>query len=84
MEDLLKKHFKNQKYKVVLLDLDKESIRYDPQITQHRKINKITGPEEYVRAFLVARLVNELGYKPENIEIEKEYDIGRPKVNKPR
>ncbi|MEI2635743.1 MAG: N-6 DNA methylase [Methylotenera sp.] len=25
-----------------------------------------------------------LGYKLENIEIEKQYDIGRPKVNKPR
>ena len=25
-----------------------------------------------------------MGYKPEHIEIEKEYDIGRPKVNKPR
>jgi len=33
---------------------------------------------------LLTRLVNELGYKPENIEIEKEYDVGRPKVNKPR
>jgi type I restriction enzyme M protein len=28
--------------------------------------------------------VNELGYLPEHIELEKEYDIGRPKVNKPR
>ena len=26
----------------------------------------------------------ELGYKPENIELERQYDIGRPKVNKPR
>jgi type I restriction enzyme M protein len=25
-----------------------------------------------------------LGYKLENIELETEYDIGRPKVNKPR
>lgn len=84
MKDLLKEYLKKQKNKVVLLDLYKESIQYDPQITQYRKINKITGPEEYVRAFLIARLVNELGYKPESIEIEKEYDIGRPKVNKPR
>jgi type I restriction enzyme M protein len=28
--------------------------------------------------------VNELDYLPEHIELEKEYDIGRPKVNKPR
>ena len=44
----------------------------------------ITGKEELVRAYLITRLVKELGYKPEDIEIEKEYDIGRPKVNKPR
>jgi len=31
---------------------------------------------------LLTRLVNELGYKPENIVIEKEYDVGRRKVNK--
>jgi len=84
MKDLLKKYLEKQKNDVVLLDLDKESLQYDSRIKQHRKINKITGPEEYVRAFLIARLVNELGYKPEYIEIEKEYDIGRPKVNRPR
>ena len=33
---------------------------------------------------MLAILVNELGYEPENIDIEKQYDIGRPKVNKPR
>jgi len=37
-----------------------------------------------VRAYILTKLTNELGYKLEDIEIEKEYDIGRPKVNKPR
>ncbi|MBT7296479.1 N-6 DNA methylase, partial [Candidatus Woesearchaeota archaeon] len=46
--------------------------------------DKFRGDEEIVRAFILAKLVNELGYKIENIEIEKQYDIGRPKVNKPR
>lgn len=35
----------------------------------------MTGDEEVVRAFLVDRLVNELDYKAENIEIEKEYSV---------
>ena len=53
-------------------------------IKAYRDIKKITGDEEIVRAYLITKLVNELGYKAENIEIEKVYDIGRPKVNKPR
>ncbi|MCG2699633.1 N-6 DNA methylase [Candidatus Parcubacteria bacterium] len=64
--------------------LDQSKIKYDAPIIQHRKINKIAGDEEIVRAYILAKLVNELGYDPKNIEIEKEYDIGRPKVNKPR
>ncbi|MBU1290047.1 type I restriction enzyme HsdR N-terminal domain-containing protein, partial [Patescibacteria group bacterium] len=64
--------------------LDQSKIKYDAPIIQHRKINKIAGDEEIVRAYILAKLVNELGYNPKNIEIEKEYDIGRPKVNKPR
>lgn len=35
-------------------------------------------PEELTRAVLLTRLVNEFGYKPERIEIEREYTSGRP------
>lgn len=45
---------------------------------------KITGEEEIVRAYLIDKLIYQLGYNPNLIEIEKTYDIGRPKVNKPR
>ena len=65
------------------IDILKKKISYK-KIIQHRKVVSITGKEELVRAYLITRLVKELGYKPEDIEIEKEYDIGRPKVNKPR
>ncbi|MBI2552561.1 restriction endonuclease subunit M [Candidatus Uhrbacteria bacterium] len=34
--------------------------------------------------YLVSKLVNELGYKDENIELEKTYQAGRPKTIKPR
>src|SRR3989304_7708445 len=64
-------------------DFDNKKVKYSEKI-KGWKIDKFKGNEEIVRAYILAKLVNELGYKPENIEIEKEYDIGRPKVNKPR
>lgn len=82
--DNIKAYLDNQKIKVVeTYDFDKKKVKYSEKI-KGWKIDKFRGDEEIVRAFILAKLVNELGYKPENIEIEKEYDIGRPKVNKPR
>lgn len=81
---IIKKYLNNQKTKVVeLYDFEKRKVRYSEKI-KGWKIDKFRGDEEIVRAFVLAKLVNELGYKPENIELEKQYDIGRPKVNKPR
>ncbi|HSQ98127.1 MAG TPA: N-6 DNA methylase [Rickettsiales bacterium] len=80
--ELLKKYFQESKV-IKKFDLDKKTISYD-KIKQNREISKISGEEELVRAYLLTKLTSELGYKPELIEIEKEYDIGRPKVNKPR
>lgn len=85
IEKLLIEYIKKDKFKIIeKIDLNKKEIKYNEKIKQYRKIIKITGNEELVRAFILIRLVNELGYKPEKIEIEKEYDIGRPKTNKPR
>jgi type I restriction enzyme M protein len=82
---VIEKYINQQKKKAVeSFDFGKSTIRYIKEIKQTREIKKITGNEEVVRACILTKLVNELGYKPENIEIEKEYDIGRPKVNKPR
>lgn len=82
---LIENYLMKQKNKVVQDFIVAESkVKYSVDIKQNREIRKLSGDEEIVRAFLLAKLVNELGYKPENIEIEKEYDIGRPKVNKPR
>lgn len=79
------KYLNQQKVKAVKkFDFYKSTISYTKAIKQTREIKKITGDEEIVRAYILTKLVNILGYKPENIEIEKEYDIGRPKVNKPR
>lgn len=83
--DLVTSYIKNQRIKVVQeFNLMESRVRYSPDIKQNREIRKLSGDEEIVRAFLLSRLVNDLGYSADSIEIEKEYDIGRPKVNKPR
>jgi type I restriction enzyme M protein len=80
----IKKYLDKQKVKVVeIYDFNNKKVKYSDKITGW-KIDKFKGDEEIVRAYILAKLVNELGYKPENIELEKKYDIGRPKVNKPR
>jgi len=84
MKNAIEKYLNTQKIKVVeTYDFDNKKVKYSEKI-KGWKIDKFKGNEEIVRAYILAKLVNELGYKPENIEIEKEYDIGRPKVNKPR
>lgn len=81
---IIKKYLDKQKIKVVeIYDFDNKKVKYSDKITGW-KIDKFRGDEETVRAYILAKLVNELGYKLENIELEKQYDIGRPKVNKPR
>lgn len=81
--EIIKDYLDKQKIKVVeIYDFDNKKVKYIDKI-KGWKISKFK-PEEVVRAFILAKLVNELGYRPENIEIEKEYEIGRPKVNKPR
>jgi type I restriction enzyme M protein len=53
-------------------------------IKQWREIKEINGDEEMVRAFLLTRLVNALGYPADRIEIEREYTAGRPHTNTSR
>ena len=80
----IKQYLDSQKIKVVeIYDFDNKKVKYSEKI-KGWKIDKFRGDEEIVRAFVLAKLVNELGYKLENIELEKQYDIRRPKVNKPR
>lgn len=74
---------KKAKDKVVDIDLDKKIITYN-KIHNSRGIKFIAGDEEIVRAFLINHLVNELDYSPDLIDIEVEYEIGRPSVKKAR
>ncbi len=86
MRKILKSSIEKQLNKVVLeFDVDKNSVKYSDEI----KGREITGlfkksdkgqviSEEMVRAYILTKLSNELGYKPSRIEIEKEYTAGRP------
>jgi len=77
-------YLESQPKKVAKFIIRDKKAEYGFKIKKHRNIKTISGDEEFVRGYLLTKLVNELGYKEENIEIEKEYDVGRPKVNKPR
>ena len=75
---LIKKYIDSQSEKIVSsLDLTNNKLSYD-KIIQGRIINEITGDEEMSRAFILTKLVNELGYPADRIEIEREYTAGRP------
>lgn len=81
---LIKKYIDNQPQKIVTkMDLDKNKIEYQG-IRQGQIVNEIKGDEEMSRSFILTRLVNELGYSPDRIEIEHEYTAGRPHTNTSR
>jgi len=81
--NIVKEYLDKQKIIAVeVYDFENNKVKYSDKI-KGWNITKFK-PEEIVRAFILAKLANELGYKLENIEIEKEYDIGTPKKNKPR
>jgi len=71
VEDKLNK----QKNSIAKINIEKSTVQYSEKIKQNRFLKSLTGDEEIVRAFLIDRLINELDYKPENLEIEKEYSI---------
>lgn len=64
---------------VKTLDFEKNKITYEG-VHLMRTINTI-GDEELVRAYLLTKLCNELGYKAEDIELECEFTAGRPHTN---
>lgn len=74
-KELIEQNLQKQKNSVAKINIDKATVQYSEKIKLNRVLKSLTGDEEIVRAFLVDRLVNELDYKPENIEIEKEYSV---------
>ncbi len=68
---------------ITSFDFSKDEIQYGAR-RDSRTITKLPGDEEYVRAYVVTKLVNELGYDMADIAFEKEYSIGRPSKKKAR
>lgn len=73
---LIKKYLDKQKIKAVeKFDFEKKQVKYSEEI-EGLQIQKFSGDEEIVRAYLLAKLVNELGYSNlKRIELEKSYTI---------
>ena len=66
------------------IDLDNDTVTYSSKIISPRNLEVLPGGEEVVRSIILTKLVNEYGYPLERIELEKTYEIGRPKVINPR
>lgn len=73
--DLIEHKLQKQKNSIAKISLEKVTVSYSEKVKLNRVLKALTGDEEIVRAFLIDRLVNELDYKPENLEIEKEYSV---------
>ncbi|WP_100656876.1 restriction endonuclease subunit M [Alteromonas flava] len=71
----IEQKLRQQKSKVAEINIDKASVKYSEKVKQNRVLKSLTGDEEIVRAFLIDKLVNELDYKAEHIELEKEYSV---------
>lgn len=81
---LIENYINSHDEKIVTnLNLLNNKIKYNG-IIQGRSINEISGDEEMSRAFILTKLVNELGYSANRIEIEHEYTAGRPHTNTSR
>jgi len=73
--EIVEHKLQKQKNSIAKINIEKVTVSYSEKVKLNRVLKALTGDEEIVRAFLVDRLVNELDYKPENIEIEKEYSV---------
>lgn len=78
---LIVDYIESKSIKVVeSIDIDKKTITYSKDL-KGKTITTLLGDEEITRAYILTRLVNELGYSIENIELEHEYTAGRPHTN---
>jgi len=76
---LIQDYINSQPIKAVVeFDIDNEKVKYSDKIKQKRKISKLSGDEECLRAYFLTKLANEYGYDLSRIEIEREYTAGRP------
>ncbi|MBO4738550.1 MAG: restriction endonuclease subunit M [Bacteroidales bacterium] len=72
-KETVEKLLNSRQNKVAQISIANKTVDYSEKIKNNRDLKSLTGDEEIVRAFLIDRLVNELGYNPIHIETEKEY-----------
>ncbi|NOZ14130.1 MAG: hypothetical protein GXO69_10905 [Acidobacteria bacterium] len=63
--------------RVVELNLKAGTIRYSGRIRQNLPIHRLSDDSELVRAYMVHRFVNVMGYAPEALELDRPYLLGR-------
>lgn len=83
-KNLIQTYIKSKKIKAVeSIDVKKGRVRYTDAIISTRDIEELKD-EELVRAYLLTKLSNEIGYPIEKIELEHTYTAGRPHTNTSR
>lgn len=82
-KETVEKLLNSRQNKVAQISIANKTVDYSEKIKNNRDLKSLTGDEEIVRAFLIDRLINELGYNPIHIETEKEYPSqkGHTKLN---
>lgn len=81
-KELIKEYIEKSPKKIVKkIDVEIRSVEYVDELVGRPRKN---GDEELVRAYILTKLINELGYSISNIEIEHEYTAGRPHTNTSR
>ncbi len=62
--------------RVVTLDLNAGTVQYSDRIRKNLPIYRILEDDEIVRAYMVHRFVNVMGYAPESLELDRPYKVG--------
>ena len=80
-KDCIQTYIRTKKIKAVeKIDITKGKVNYSDKIKSTKNIEELKD-EELVRAYLLTRLSNELGYPVELMEMEHIYSAGRPHTN---
>ncbi len=78
---LIEKYIKSSKECAVeKIDVEKQGVKYSDKIKSSKDIAELKD-EELVRAYLLTKLANELGYPVDKMELEHIYTAGRPHTN---
>jgi type I restriction enzyme M protein len=69
---------------IILTEFDEVSGRIDFSNSVHQHQKQKFEDEAYVRVYLLLKLIRELKYRPQELELEKKYSIGHPSQKEAR